>query len=196
MANLDNPHGFAVWDELIRTGLYAVATNPTISVYHQDIVIHGGAHLATRKCGALPTMKVSAVPDQTAGLLGSVVSVFDENLDPVKKILAATIGDGVVSGFVLVADSPDQLFEGQDDETLALDTGGENADIISVALCVGNAITGISTQEIDTSQAGTGSDVQLKLVKPHPLDTAAEANCRYIVQINEHYYGDTMAGIT
>ena len=195
MSNLDRPAGFQIWDKLIRATLYAVPTAPTINIYHNDIVIHGGAHLVTARGGPLAIIEDGAVPDGNPGILGSVLAIFDEDMDPVKRIVVAEAGDAVVAGYVLVADSPDQLFVAQDNGTIALTSGGMNADLVSVALCAGNATTGISTQEINATGVLQTAALQLKLVKPHPLDTPATANCRYIVQINEHYYGDTIAGI-
>lgn len=192
----DAAFGFAVWDKLIRSTLYAVVTAPTINIYHNDIVVHGGAHLATR-FGGLPVILDSAVPDGVAGLVGSVLSIFDENMDPVKRIVAAETGDGTVAGYVMVADSPDQLFVAQEDSggnAITATEGGQNADIVSQTLCAGTATTGISLMEID-SDSTTNTTLQLKLIAPHPLDTITEDYCRYIVQINEHYYGDTLAGI-
>ncbi len=196
MANLDRPFGFEVWDELIRSNLYAVVTLPTIGIYHNDIVRHGGAHLSTKK-GYLPIIEDSAVPDGHPGLLGSVLAIFDEDMDPVSRIIPDEAGDDVVAGYVMVADSPDQFFVVQEDSVanaITLTEGGQNVDLISVAICAGNATTGISTQELDSSTT-VNTVLQLKIVRPHPEDTPTEDHCRYIVQINEHYYGDTIAGI-
>jgi len=191
----DAAFGFAIWDKVIRQGLYAVPASTVINVYHQDIVIHGGAHLATARGGYLPIIRTSAVPDGVAGLLGSVTAIFDEDMDPVKYIAATEAGDAVVAGYIMVADSPDQLFVCQDNATIALASGGMNANIVSQTICAGTAATGISLQEINATGVAETAALNLKIVRPHPLDTAAAAYCRYIVQINEHYYGDTMAGI-
>ena len=194
----DNAFGFAVWDELIRANLYAVVTAPTIGIYHNDVVVHGGAHIITKAGGPLAIIEDGAVPDGNPAILGAVLSVFDENMDPIKNIIPARVGDGTVAGFVLVADSPDQLFVAQEDSAvnaITLAEGGQNANIISAALCAGNTVTGISTQEIDSDSAGTAAALQVKLVRPHPKDTPAADYCRYIVQLNEHYYGDTIAGL-
>jgi len=193
----DNPFGFAVWDKLIRANLYAVPTAPTIAIYHNDIVVHGGAHLATSR-GYLPIIEDAQVPDGYPSLLGSVVAIFDENMDPVKYIAVAEAGDTVVAGYVMVADSPEQLFVAQEDSVtnaITLTEGGQNANLISVALCAGNSTTGISTQEIDSDTAATTAALNLKIVRPHPFDTPTSDYCRYVVTINEHHYGDTIAGL-
>lgn len=195
----DAAFGFAIWDELIRATLYAVITAPTINIYHQDIVRHGGTHLVTARGGGLPTIEDGSVPDDNPALLGSVVEIFDENMDPVKRIVAGEAGDSTVAGYVMVADSPNQLFVAQEDKEVNAITateGGQNANIISGTLCAGNAVTGISLQEINSDTAATTAALNVKLVRPHPLDTIAADFCRYIVLINEHYYGpNTVAGL-
>jgi hypothetical protein len=203
MASVDNPMGFQVYGECLRQRLYAVTTAPTISVYHGDIVMHGGAALAT-KFGTLPIIEDGAVPDGVANtqkLLGAVTAVFDENMDPVLYIAAAEAGDSTVAGYVLVADHPDQLFIAQEDGvTNAIDLAevGQNCDIVSVTLCAGNSNTGISTQEIDSDTAGATAALDVKLHFPHPDDTVGDdTNChaRWIVSINTHFFDGFNAGL-
>jgi hypothetical protein len=194
----DAAFGFAVWDKLIRANLYAVNTAPTINIYHNDLVVAGGANVITTKGGPLMDIADAAVPDGNPGILGSVLAIFDENMDPVKRIVAAEAGDSTVAGYVLVADSPDQLFLAQEDSggnAITLTEGSMNADIVSQALCAGNSTTGRSLQEIDSDTAANTAALQVKIMMPHYLDTPGSDYCRYIVQINEHYYGDTIAGI-
>ena len=195
----DAAFGFAVYDELIRANLYAVPTAPTINIMHNDIVLHGGAHLATAKGGGLPIIEDGSVPDGDPSAVGSVIAIFDENMDPLLYIAPARVGDGTVAGYVMVADAPEQLFVAQEDSdgnAIEASEGGQNANIISGTLCAGNTTTGISLQEIDSDTAATDAALNVKLVRPHPLDTIAEDFCRYIVQINEHYYGpNTVAGL-
>jgi len=197
------PMGFQVYGECLRQRLYAVQTAPTIGVYHGDIVLHGGEALAT-KFGTLPIIEDGAVPDGVANtqkLLGAVTAIFDENMLPVKRIVPTTAGDSTVAGYVLVADHPNQLFIAQEDgvgNAIDLNEVGQNADIISVTLCEGDANTGISTQEIDSSTAGASAALDVKLHFPHPDDTVADdTNChaRWIVQINTHFYDGFNAGL-
>lgn len=198
--NIDRPFGFQVWGNLIRTNLYAVQTAPTINVYHNDVVVAGEAFVSTPH-GYMMYIRDSAVPDGVAGILGSVVAVFDEKMDPVPYIAAEEAGNSTIAGYVLVADSPDQLFIAQEDadgNAIDLAEGAMNADIVSTTLCAGNSTTGIGKQEIDSDTAANTAALQVKLVHPHQADlpaTDADVGCRFIVQLNEHYYGDTMAGI-
>jgi hypothetical protein len=84
----------------------------------------------------------------------------------------------------------------EDGDTNAIDLAecGQNADIICPTLCAGDSNTGISKQEIDSTSAATTAALQLRLVKPHEDDTPADdtnANARWIVTINEHFFNST-----
>jgi len=198
--NIDRPSGFQVWNNLIRTNLYAVNTAPVINVFHNDVVIAGEAFISTPH-GYMMYIRDSAVPDGVAGILGAVLAVFDEKMDPVPYIAATEVGNGTIAGYVLVADSPDQLFIAQEDCTTAaidLADGAQNANIVSTTLCAGNTTTGISKQEIASDTVLETAALQVKLVHPHQADLPAvdtDVGCRYIVQLNEHYFGDTIVGI-
>ena len=54
---------------------------------------------------------------------------------------------------------------------------------------------GISTQELDSDTAANTAALNCKLHHAHPDDTVASNFCRYIVTLNEHAFGDSLAGI-
>ena len=201
MANTDWAFGFMPWNVTIRANYYAIATAPVINFFHGDIVGVSGAHLLTPKMGYLPGLYTAAVPDGLDNLVGAVLALFDENMDPVPYIVATEVGNGTIAGYALVADAPGQRFVGREDfATNAITTaeGSNNADIVSVALCAGNTNTGRSTQLIDSDSAGTAAALNLKLYGPVPADVALVADdtpgssgdqgARWICEINEHYY--------
>ena len=196
----DAPFGFKPYGNLLRQNLYAVITAPTINIYHFDIVVSGGTLVSTPH-GYMLAIEDGAVPDGNPGILGSVMSVFDSNMDPVSYLAAAATGNGTIAGYVMVADHPQQMFIAQEDgDTNAIDLaeGGLNADIISPALCAGDSNTGLSKQEIDSTSAATTEALQLQLIQPHMDDTpAADATpyARWICMINEHLFGATAAAI-
>lgn len=195
MSSVDAPTGFQIWGELLRQNLYAVQTAPVIGVYHGDIVIHGGEALAT-KYGTRVIIVDAAVPDgvaDTQKILGAVTAIFDENMDPVKYIAATETGDSTVAGYIMVADHPLQEFIAQEDGTTnAIDLAdvGQNADVVSVALCAGTAASGLSTQEIASDTVGATAALDVRILYPHPDDTVGDdtdCHARWIVQINTHY---------
>ena len=201
MGNTDRPMGFIPHGELLRERLYCIETVPTINVCIGDAVIASGDHILTPKKGYLQSIRDSAIPDGVAGLLGAVVSVFDENMKPTRYIAPSAAGNSTIAGYVMVADHPDQEFICQEDaDGNAIDTneGSMNVDVQSDTLCAPQSVTGLSTQELDSTTAGNAAALQVKIIRPHEDDTPgddSDVGCRYIVQFNEHYYGDTMGGI-
>lgn len=196
MSNVDRAFGFEVCGPLLRARLYAVQTAPVINVMHGDIVV-SGAEVISTKFGYKNIIADAAVPDDTADILGVVIAVMDENMDPVAYIAATETGDTTVAGYIMVADHPDQEFLVQEDgdtTPIAAANAGQNCDMQSATICAGNTGTGLSGQELDSTTVGTGADVQIKLIEPHPEDDVGSAYCRWKVQINEHHYGDTIAG--
>lgn len=198
-SSIDAAFGFQPYDTVLRANLYAVATAPTVNVFHNDIVVHGGTGVSTKK-GYLPIIEDGSVPDGDAQILGTVIAVFDENCFPVKYIAAAETGDGTIAGYVMVADHPNQLFIAQEDgDSNAIDLAeiGNNVDLIAPTLCLGNTNTGIGKMEIDSTSAATTEALQFTLVKPHEDDTIATDATpynRWIVSANEHFFGATKAG--
>lgn len=200
MSATDAPFGFEPYGNVLRQQLYAVNTAPTINVYHNDLVRAGGAVVATPK-GTKMIIEDGAVPDGNPVILGSVMSIFDENMQPLSYIAAGRTGNGTIAGYVMVADHPDQIFLAQEDgDTNAIDLaeGSMNADIISEALCAGDSNTGLSKQQIDSDTAATTAALNVKLIHPHEDDTVATdatPYCRWTCVINEHYYDGTIAGV-
>lgn len=198
--SVDAAFGFQPYDTVLRSNLYAVLTAPTIYIFHNDIVVHGGTGVST-KFGYLPVIEDGSVPDSDSHILGSVLAVFDEDMIPVKYIAPAEVGDGTIAGYVLVADHPDQMFIAQEDgEGNAIDLAemGNNIDLIAGTLCAGNTYTGIGKMELDSDSAATTEALQFRLVKPHEDDTPADDTyhyARWIVVANEHFYRATQAGI-
>lgn len=208
MANTDWAFGLMAHGEVKRARIYNVITNPVINVMLGDAVIAGGVNTLSPGGVYYQSIEDGAVPDGNPGILGAVLACFDEKMDPLKYIPATRVGAGGVAGHVLVADHPDQEFvmrEDFDANAITLAEGSQNANIKSVAICAGNTKTGRSWQMIDSNTVGNAAALNLKLIAPHPNDTllvaddtpgdSADEGARYLCQINEHYYGDTIAGI-
>ncbi len=197
MANTDNPFGFQPYGKVLRQRLYIVGTAPAINVHLNDLVVHGADSLAS-KWGTYSIIKDDAVIDGSTDILGGITSIFDHNMDPVNYIALGAVGAGGIAGFVMVADHPDQEFIVQEDSetnAITLTEAGQNVDMICAGNNVGNTNTGLSTQELDSDTASVNADTQIKLHYAHPDDTVASDFCRYIVTINEHHYGDNLAGL-
>ena len=197
----DAAFGFAVWGPMLRCRLYAVQTAPFINIYHGDAGSHGGIVQDT-PYGFLNLIFDDDEVDDDPALIGVIVAVMDEKMDPVPYIAAGEVGAGGEAGYVMVADHPDQEFLCQEDcnstDPIALAAAGQNCNIASQTYHAGTAATGISLMELDSSSVGTSADLQCKLHYPHPEDivpgTEGTWHPRWVVTLNEHYYGDTMAG--
>lgn len=202
MANTDWAFGFLPYGELLRANYYCVKTAPAIGYYHGDVVGLEGVTVLTPHMGYLPAAFDDSVVDGMDNLIGAVLGVFDEDLNPVKYIAKAEIGNGTIAGYLLVADDPNQLFmvrEDFDGASLTTAQGSVNVDLQSVTDNLGNNKTGKSTQMLDSSTVHADADRNVKIYGPHPLDaslvgddtpgTTLVEGCRYICQITEHYYG-------
>lgn len=196
-AGTDAAFGFQPYGPVLRANIYAVATAPTVYIFHNDIVVHGGTGVST-PTGYLPIIEDGSVPDSDPFILGSVLAVFDENMHPVNYITIAEAGNSTIAGYVLVADHPNQLFIAQEDgDSNAIDAAemGNNCDLIAGTLCAGNTYTGIGKMELDSSSAGAAAALQFKLIRPHEDDTIdvdATPYNRWIVSVNEHFFHDVV----
>jgi len=194
MANLDRPMGLQVYGPLLRTGTYAIVTAPAVAVYHNAMVETVSTGIAS-KYGNW----TSVIPENEGAaytIVGSVVAIFNEKMDPVKYIAASAVGDSTVAGYVEVADHPEQLFVAQEDSASSAVCGiadaGQNAEMAGTS---GNTSTGISTAEISTASVSATATYALQLLYPHPDDDNTLVNCRWICKINTHYTRTGIAGV-
>ncbi len=198
MSQYDNATGFQPYGELLRAQFYVVENAPIIGFYHGDMVHFtgdGGASILSPIMGYMPAIANDNVLTTSDLLLGSVLGVFDEKMDPMKYLAATAAGDGTISGHLLVADHPQQLFVAQEDavgNAITAVEGQCNAEVYPPVLNAGNTSTGISKMEIDSSSAANTSTLMLRLLRPHPDDVAHVDGkwCRYICMINTHAYGN------
>jgi len=199
-SSTDAAFGFQPYGQMLRAQLYAVITAPTINVCINDIVVHGSTMVST-PVGYLAAIEDGSVPDGDPQIIGSVIAVFDSDMKHVSYIAPAATGNGTIAGYVMVADHPDQLFlvqEDGDSNAIDLAEAGMNCDLISAALCAPDSNTGLSTQELDSDSAANTEALQFRLLWPHQDDTPADdsnANARWVVRANEHFYAATQAGL-
>ena len=204
MATVDAPFGFQPYKELLRANYYVVQTAPTIAFYHGDLVtLSGGATLiSTPHFGYMPYVDDANVVATGEDIVGSVIGVFDEDLNPINYMAVGRVGNSTIAGYLLIADHPQQIFVAQEDadgNALDLAEGMSNADAITPALNAGNTSTGRSKYEIDSSTAANTSTLMLRLLGPHPDDTPATDTywCRWLCMINTHHFGNVgITGIT
>lgn len=197
--NKDHAMGLQVWGPLLRANLFAVNTLPTIAFYHGDPVQHGGTSQST-KFGFMPLAEDGSIATTGNYLVGAVIAIFDEKMDPLNYMPVGRVGAGSIAGFLMVADHPEQEFCIQEDAAstpIPLTDSEMNVELYCPALNAGDTGTGISKCEIDSSAEGTATTLHLKLRRPHLEDTVpatATYHTRWIVTINAHAYGSHVAG--
>jgi len=201
MANLDRPAGFTPYGCTIRKRVYAVNTAPTINLSVGDMVEPGGAQVLTPKGYKMDVVDGAVISGSSAQLLGPILGCQSETGDTLKYIAAGRVGNSTIAGYITVADHPDQLFIGQEDaggNAIDLAEGGMNVDIIPGTLNAVDSVTELSTQELDSDTAATTDTLHMRIIEPHPDDIPADdsdVGCRYICQINTHFYGSHTTAI-
>tara|TARA_R110000764_G_scaffold206796_1_gene292320 strand:- start:95 stop:670 length:576 start_codon:yes stop_codon:yes gene_type:complete len=184
MANVDKAFGLRPLGNLSASGSqkqygYEIADNQSGAIYQGDLV--------TLKDGYILQFDPSS---HTAA-----VGVFNgcNYIDPTTgKPTWSNYYPGSVNitqGKIVadVMDDPSQLFIIQNDGTSAAANYGKNADIV---VGTGNATTGMSANELDTSSIATTAALNLKVIGLWDVpNNAIGANAVVVVKINEHLYG-------
>lgn len=187
-----------------QANIYEVPAGETVPVFVGDLVklsdsaATGGYPAVEAAVGA--SAQVVAVP-----VVGAVVGIINAKLDPV---------DGSMSGgsisldtpvyraastkqYVLVADSPDLIFEAEADAAVAYDTVGLNADI-GASAHTNPLITGASPMYVYSTTAPSASatrPLQIVGIVKRPDNEANAAYNKVLVKITTHAYGNAIAGV-
>lgn len=180
MANVNRPFGFKPVRYLSgqpysgAVSRYKKEASVIIGV-GDPVVLSGSAEAVT----GIPLVTRAAA---SGTITGVVVAIEPNRADLSKKHLAAAD-----TGYVLVADEPDLVFEIQEDSdssNIAITDVGEFCDMI---VADANTTTGLSNVMLDSSNAGTGDNCRiLGLVQRE--DNELGANAKWEVMINEHTY--------
>jgi hypothetical protein len=207
MANADRPNGFKPVKHLNgapyngQARKYMIPAGESVAVAVGDLVRLSDS-AATDGYTAVETLGSGAT--LSGPIVGAVVGILPVNetggvsggasptLDTPQHRLGST------KRFVLVADSPDLLFEAQEDSdggNIALADVGQNAYVVNAGP---NTSTGTSTMEIDSSSvtANAGYPLAIMGVINRPDNEFPGANARWLVRINTHAYGSVgVAGV-
>lgn len=140
--------------------------------------------------GTMPTIVVATSGDGNK-LLGAIIGFeFDPN-----ELQQAGYNPASTGRIVYVADHPMQKFTIIDDGTaLAVTDIGLNANVTVGTV---NAFTGLDSSTLDTSTPNTNATYQLKILSLYnaPDNVIGTANAQYVVQINNHIFGNIVAGV-
>lgn len=199
MASTDAPFGFQPYGELKSANIYAIVTEYATAVYSGDAAEIGGTAITTKLFGTIQNMQVEET-GAAGSILGSVLALFDSDGVPTSYIAAATVGDGTVAGYALVADHPLQRYLVREDgDTSSIVVANIGLNVEGISTHTGDTNTGRSKMEIDSSSVATTGTLAWKLLGVHPDDSisaagAAGNHCRFIVMPNSAHVAPNVVG--
>lgn len=188
MANTDAPTGLkpvryrdgAPYNGASRR--YYVAAGESNNIFIGDPVALSGTG-ATDGTPGIVRATAGAGSSAGDGPVGVVVGV--ENLT--SDNLSRTYRPASTAMYVLVADSPNLLYEIQEDSVggaLTVDAIGLNANFI---IGTGNTATGTSAVELDSNTAATTATLDMRIISlvKRP-DNEVGVNAKWLVSLNNH----------
>jgi len=211
MANQSRINGFKPVKHLTgapyngQSTLYEVPAGETVAIFVGDLVKLSSS-ASTSGLAAVETVVAASSQVAVGPILGAVVGVVNAKLDPL---------DGNMTGgsialdtpqyraastkqFVLVADSPDLIFEAEADASVALASIGLNADV-GAAAHTSSLVNGASPMYVySTTAPDTTATRPLQIVGivKRADNEAAAAYNKVLVRINVHAFGSVgVAGV-
>jgi hypothetical protein len=179
MPNVDAPNGLRPVKHLDGSPFsgtanrYFVPATDSTAIFVGDAVVSAGSADAD----GIPTV---AQASAGGNLLGVVVGIEPETDESLNYRAAST------ARYVFVADSPDVVFEIQEDSdggAIAATAVGNNADLVVGS---GSTATGTSGMELDSSGVGTAA-AQLRILElAQRPDNEIGTNAKWLVMLNEH----------
>jgi hypothetical protein len=187
-----------------QANIYEVPAGEAVPVFIGDLVklsdsaATAGFPAVEAVVGA--SAQVAAVP-----VVGSVVGIVNAKLDPVDgNMTSGSISldtpvyrAASTKQYVLVADSPDLIFEAEADAAVAYATVGLNADI-GASAHTNPLLTGASPMYVYSTTAPSASatrPLQIVGIVKRPDNEAAAAFNKVLVKITTHAYGNAIAGV-
>jgi len=209
MANVNRVNGFRPVKHITgapyngQANIYEVPAGETIPVFVGDLVVLSNSNATA----GVPAVEASVTASATSrNYVGAVVGIINTKLDPVDgKMSTGSISldtpvyrAASTKTFVLVADSPDLIFEAQADEAFPLASVGLNCAVVEGdgTSSLGSTTTGASGMQVDASTAATTSSLPLQVVAiPKRPDNEPNATYNRVqVRINTHAYAPS--GVT
>lgn len=210
MANTSRINGFKPVKHLNgspyngQANIYEVPAGEAVPVFVGDLVKLSDS-AATEGYPAVEAVVGASAQVAAVPVVGAVVGIINAKLDPVNgKMTGGSISldtpvyrPASTKQFVLVADSPDLIFEAEADASVALADVGLNADVGASAHTLPLA-TGNSPMYVYSTTAPTASatrPLQILGIVKRPDNETATAYNRVLVKITTHAYGNAIAGV-
>lgn len=187
-----------------QANIYEVPAGEAVPVFVGDLVKLSDS-AATAGFPAVEAVTGASTQVAAVPVVGAVVGIINAKQDPV---------DGNMSGgsisldtpvyraastkqYVLVADSPDLIFEAEADAAVAYATVGLNADI-GASAHTNPLLTGASPMYVYSTTAPSASatrPLQIVGIVKRPDNEANAAFNKVLVKITTHAYGNAIAGV-
>jgi hypothetical protein len=212
MANTSRINGFKPVKHLNGSpfngqgNIYEVPAGETIPVFIGDLVKLSTA-APTSNYPACANVSTATTANNVAAIpvLGAVLGVFNAKVDIDGKMTTGSISldqpiyrPASTKQFVLVADSPDIVYEVQATASYALADIGLNADIASADMTTSGALTtGASPQTVATTAASASATRPLQVLgfSTRVDNEPAGAFNKLLVKITTHAFGNAIAGV-
>lgn len=189
-----------------QANIYEVSVSETVPVFVGDFVVRS-TNASTSGLVTVKSLSAHATDanDVVAGvILGSVVGVVNSKLDPLDgSMTAGSIAldtpqyvPAGTKAFVLVADSPDLIFETQSTASFALADIGLNADVGVLANATAKT-TGQSAMYVNATSPSASATRPCHVVGyvKRPDNEAPAAYNKILVQITTHAQGNAIVGV-
>lgn len=189
-----------------QANIYEVSASESVPIFVGDFVVRS-TNASTTGLVTVKSLSASAnANDVVAGvIIGCVVGVINSKLDPVDgKMTAGSIAldtpqyvPASTGGYILVADSPDLIFEAQATASFALADIGLNADVGVLAVAGNGAVTGNSGMYVNSTAPTASATRPVHVVGyvKRPDNEAPAANNKILVQITTHAQGNAIVGV-
>lgn len=211
MANVSRVNGFKPVKHLNgspyngQANIYEVPAGETIPVFIGDLVILS----SNAPTSNYPVVKnvataTTAANYASAVIVGAVVGIINSKQDVDGKMTTGSVSLDVpyyrpasTKQYVLVADSPDLIFEAQSTASVALADIGMNVDIAVVDFSTLATTTGASPQNVASTAPSASATRPLQLVgfSTRVDNEPAGANNKVLVKVTTHAYGNAVAGV-
>lgn len=210
MANTSRINGFKPVKHLNgspyngQANIYEVPAGETVPVFIGDLVKLSDS-AATSGYPAVEAAVAASSQVVSVPIVGAVVGIVNAKMDPVDgRMTGGSISldtpvyrAASTKQLVLVADSPDIIFEAEADASVALADVGLNADLGASSHTL-PLVTGASPMYVYSTTAPSASATrpfQIMGIVKRPDNEAAAAYNKVLVKITTHAYGNAIAGV-
>lgn len=187
-----------------QANIYEVPAGETVPVFIGDLVKLSDS-AATSGYPAVEAAVAASSQVVSVPIVGAVVGIVNAKMDPVDgRMTGGSISldtpvyrAASTKQLVLVADSPDIIFEAEADAAVALADVGLNADL-GASAHTQPLLTGASPMYVYSTTAPSASATrpfQIMGIVKRPDNEAAAAYNKVLVKITTHAYGNAIAGV-